>query len=232
MKLKKDMYILFISLVLSLPCAARVYRIQLDFKDAFGRSDVVVIGRAVGTNVAQRDARLEDYPAIAVETAFQVDTVLKGDTNTTEVTMFHYRLDSSRIDVFFNGPATVSFPTNGPTSYLLFLRRDTSNRLIPAYGQGDAAGSAFRLTSEFDAGWLTGDKRSAESGPGRLPDTAVLQQMAQLSNSVERLTRRLTEIETEWERIKPNLDPILKLMDEMRYKPVVEEDLIGAQDDQ
>ncbi len=44
MKLKKDAYILFISLTLPLPCAGRAYRIHLDFKDAFGRSDVVVIG--------------------------------------------------------------------------------------------------------------------------------------------------------------------------------------------
>jgi len=225
-----------ICLAFQLPCAARVYRMELDFKDAVGKSDMVVIGHAVGTNMVQTGVKLEDYPAIEVETTFRIDAVLKGDTNATDVTMFHYRLDSRKFDVWFNGPATVSFSTDGAASYLLFLKRDEKSRLVPVYGQGDAAGSVFRLTSEFEAGWMTEENGSTESpsdrAPELLPHGAVLTQMAGLSNSVERLTRRLTLIEAEWRRIKPSLKPILEMLDELRYKPTVEEELIGAKDDE
>ncbi len=49
-----------------------------------------------------------------------------------------------------------------------------------------------------------------------------------VSNDISRLEARLDAMEQEWNQIKPSMEFLRKLMDEMRYEPVVHEELIGV----
>ena len=59
---------------------------------------------------------------------------------------------------------------------------------------------------------------------------AMSNQVAALSSEVVQLNNRLDAAEKEGREIKPSIEFIQKLLEEMRYEPVVQERLLGAPD--
>ncbi|MBA4388387.1 MAG: hypothetical protein C0404_10425 [Verrucomicrobia bacterium] len=73
--------------------------------------------------------------------------------------------------------------------------------------------------------------RTPASTPRNIASSAVPDDTAQIvafSNEVNRLSQRVRSLEQDWSELKPSMQFIKKLMDEMRYAPVVHEELIGV----
>jgi hypothetical protein len=115
-------------------------------------ADVVVLAKAVSSKdsgeVFKDRAWTVDFAG--VDTAFQVEAVLKGEVRGGRLTLLHYRLPAGRTVV--NGPLLVTFPTTrllikssraktslAPPRYLLFLKRRGDGRYEAVSGQIDPA---------------------------------------------------------------------------------------------
>ncbi len=78
-------------------------------------------------------------------------------------------------------------------------------------------------------GMLAGCRTSATSpcSHTRSGQDHVAQILA-LSNQVNRLSQRIETMEQDWKELKPDIQSVQQLMNEMRYAPVVHEELIGV----
>jgi hypothetical protein len=77
-------------------------------------------------------------PAIGVETRFTILSVLKGDTNTTDI-VFHHLREAEKPSAQDNGPGLVTFDPKEKKRFLLFLKRESDGRYAPLTGQTDPA---------------------------------------------------------------------------------------------
>jgi hypothetical protein len=131
-----------------LPSQARLMAV-LSYQELLDRSDLVVIARprAITADTTERaflldifrqdkDGKQSEIAAIGVETAFKIDAVLKGDKSVEQFVLHHYR-EANSPGVQVNGPFLVSFDPANPSSYLLFLVRETDGRFAAAGGQTD-----------------------------------------------------------------------------------------------
>ena len=81
------------------------------------------------------------------------------------------------------------------------------------------------LVSAVSVGLSTGCRtHSAATQRGSAPDFAA--QVAALSNEVMRLNKRLEKLEMDSEAVRSFMGFVQKLLDEKRYEPVVQEQLI------
>ena len=78
-------------------------------------------------------------PAIGVETRFTILSVLKGDTNTTDI-VFHHLREAEKPSAQDNGPGLVTFDPKEKKRFLLFLKRESDGRYAPLTGQTDPDG--------------------------------------------------------------------------------------------
>ena len=76
------------------------------------------------------------------------------------------------------------------------------------------------------AGCRTPDATLQANSTRATPDRTA--EIAALSNEVNRLSRKVESLEQDWAGMKPSMQFIQKLMDEMRYEPVVHEELLGV----
>lgn len=134
--------------------SARITAIdEFDFGDLAGKSDVVVIGHVLAVKATSEQATLPDISpptkVQGVETRFFVDSVLKGELSGHVVVLHHYKLADPG-ELMRNGPLLVSLVPNKYRHYLLFLKRDTDGRYVPAVGQTDAADSVRRILHAVD----------------------------------------------------------------------------------
>ncbi|WP_182866981.1 hypothetical protein [Stieleria mannarensis] len=139
---------------------------SLSYAQLMEQSDLVVIVHSLGTRASNNDDKIvpvepaRDYLA-PVFTKFKVLTVLKGQhgEKTLELCHYKYKPDSPGIG---NGPLLVWFPTREdneirqsdkhgswmmrvPNDFVLFLKRDSQERLTFVTGQFDAAPSVRQI---------------------------------------------------------------------------------------
>ena len=128
-------------------------------------SDLVVIAEAKSTSDAS------DKPAepslVAVNTTFNVKSVIKGPTSISDVKMLHFRSDPSKPGID-NGPRLLklvlvrSDASNDAPAYMMFLKRLPDGRYIPASGQLDPVDSVFELVAANGRNRLPQDADSAK----------------------------------------------------------------------
>lgn len=125
---------------------------HVDFAEFLKESDVVVIAKPITNEASHVAASLESYPAIEVTTTFSVELVLKGPAELEQVQVFHYDLNWAEVERLVNPPWIAEFPVGDLSnhsyvaySYLLFLKRDSEERLIPLLGPSRAGYSIFML---------------------------------------------------------------------------------------
>ena len=105
-------------------------------------SDVIVIGHVLAVKETTDEATLPGLTppiqVLGVDTTFRAESLLKGELTNTVFVVHHYRLrDTSTI--YNNGPLLMKFNrANRFRQYLMFLKRDTDGRYVPAGGQADA----------------------------------------------------------------------------------------------
>jgi hypothetical protein len=133
------------------PAQARLIE-SWPFDRLLKEADVVVLAKAVSSKdsgeVFKDRAWSVDFAG--VDTAFQVEAVLKGEVRGGRLTLLHYRLPAGHTVI--NGPLLVTFPTKGvniksrrvkaylpPPRYLLFLKRRGDGRYEAVSGQIDPA---------------------------------------------------------------------------------------------
>lgn len=133
----------------ALPACAR--RIEdWPYERLLKEADVVVIARPMSTKATGKVSTANPWEAnfVEVETAFEVESALKGKVEGNKLTLLHYRLEPGAQIV--NGPLLVKFRTRGlrldtpkakaqlgQPSYLLYLKKRADGRFEPLSGQVD-----------------------------------------------------------------------------------------------
>jgi hypothetical protein len=130
----------------------------IPYQRLFEKSDFIAIAvpvtkttdtqeRTFYSNLARvnADGIQSPFPAIGVETAFEVLMVLKGNSDVKRFVLHHYR-DAPSPELSFGGGATVSFdPTDAkqPREFLMFLIREKDGRYAPYGDQTDPNGRSI-----------------------------------------------------------------------------------------
>jgi hypothetical protein len=128
-----------------------------DYQELLEHSDLVVIAtpttktadtreQSSFPNIFQQDdhGNRTKVMAIGVETAFRVESVLKGEKSVREFVLHHYREASKKVTI--DGPFLVSFdPVDMKgRDWLLFLIREEDGRYAPTGGQTDPGFRSIR----------------------------------------------------------------------------------------
>jgi hypothetical protein len=133
---------------------AQARAIQLfSFRDLEKKSDIIVIARPLSTKDTDEHSILPhiapDIPVIGMSSEFEVNVVLKGDSNLKKVVVHHFRLaDPGKL--MFNAPMLAAFNAKESTRYMLFLQREPDGRYAPIEQTDPICTSMLALRG---AGW-------------------------------------------------------------------------------
>jgi len=158
---KQHKTILMSLVLLSLPLLLHARPVPMwSYEELFKQSDLVVIAQP--TNSVEVADRMQKWQSefIGINTTFKIDHVVKGNLESTDLTMLHYRMKPGQL--MPNGPCLVSFRMqsllytvengpkvegSGPATYLLFLKKLDDGRYEAVTGQIDPVFSVKELTA-------------------------------------------------------------------------------------
>jgi cytohesin len=116
------------------------------FRELDKSADIIVVGRPVSTKETSEQSDLPHVTpaihAVGLSSEFEVNFVLKGDSDLKKLVVHHYRLADPN-QMMMDAPMLVSFDPKESTRYLLFLQRESDGRYAP-FNQTDPAFSSIR----------------------------------------------------------------------------------------
>ena len=137
----KKIITVFLLLTTVFLAQARVIAHWWSHQEVYDKADIVVVAKPTAMHETSEKTGLPDCSnceVIGLYTDFDISLVMKGDTNLTKLTLHHYREVPRPPNVVEIGaPHLASFDPKSPTSYLLFLHRDSDGRYSPVSGQTD-----------------------------------------------------------------------------------------------
>jgi hypothetical protein len=113
------------------------------YRDLEQRSDLIVIARPVEVRNLDEPVELPGSTVLGVETRFAVLAVLKGERETKDFILHHYRFRSD--GPIWNPPDFKTFEPKACERFLLFLARRSDGQFEAVAGQMDLSNSVKGL---------------------------------------------------------------------------------------
>jgi len=165
---------LLVSLLLASQADARIRR-SWTYLELLSVADAVVIAVPVAVEVLEEvsplpdiatqlpDGRKEPVRGRGINTSFEIVSILRGEPLARWLILHHYQR-AEAVASAINGPGLVRFDPSRSNRYLMFLKKESDVRFVPASGQTDPYLSISEISGATDdrpTGACTGLAKSA-----------------------------------------------------------------------